>query len=72
TLAVATARMDKFVDKTLALSNAVALSSYVTGGTASQQQLSSTATQFEAEVAGGTFDKLHDAVVEHSTWLVAN
>jgi hypothetical protein len=30
------------------------------------------AQRFEAEAVSGAFDRLEDAVIEHSSWLAAN
>jgi len=61
--------MDKYIDKTLTLSNAAGLLRYINGG---KGMATSTASSFEGEALSGAFDRLTDAVEEHNAWLDTN
>ncbi|KAF5829049.1 hypothetical protein DUNSADRAFT_16642 [Dunaliella salina] len=71
-LSTATSRTDAFIDRTLALSNASQLAAYITGGKAKENLTGKSLEKFEAEAVGTSFERLKEAVEEHSRWLVTN
>jgi len=69
-LAETTSRVDKFVDRTIQISNLPVLINYVTGSKTSPA--SSMMSSFEAETMSSSLDTLKAAVMEHSRWLNTN
>ena len=71
-VAQAVSRNDRFVDKTLALSNINALSIYLLGPGKDGKGNLPVAADFDKEVVSGTFDQLNKQVNEHAGWLATN
>lgn len=67
----ATERCEKFVDRTLNLSNVVNLFSYVTASDRSRGDLP-VARGFDKEVVQGGYEELKRLVQEHTAWLTTN
>eukprot|EP00879_Flechtneria_rotunda_P003905 GHRR01004145.1.p1 GENE.GHRR01004145.1~~GHRR01004145.1.p1 ORF type:complete len:584 (+),score=253.10 GHRR01004145.1:1864-3615(+) len=70
-VADAISRNNKFVDRTLQLSNIPALTGYLfgSGGGSGGGVVSG---RWESEVVAGTFDQLAKQVAEHAAWLTTN
>lgn len=67
-VAEAVSRNNKFVDKTLQLSNLPALSGYLFGGSSASNILG----RWDGDVVAGTFDELAKQVNTHAGWLATN
>ena len=70
-VAAAVQRAERFVDRTLQLSNLGAAAAYVFGGPGGAAGLP-VARGFDAEVAQGASDQLAALAAEHAAWLEAN
>ncbi|KAI8475898.1 MAG: hypothetical protein J3K34DRAFT_517060 [Monoraphidium minutum] len=70
-VAAAVGRTDKFVDRTLQISNVGAAGAYIFGGPGGPAGLP-VARGFDAEVSQGATDQLAALVSEHAAWLGSN
>ncbi|WIA16861.1 hypothetical protein OEZ85_013792 [Tetradesmus obliquus] len=68
----AISRNNKYVDKTLQLSNLPALTGYLFGSSKGAAGMPVASSSWEAEVVSGTFDQLAKQVAEHAAWLATN
>jgi hypothetical protein len=70
-VAAVVARADKFVDRTLQISNVGAAGSYIFGGAGGASGLP-VAKGFDGEVVQGAADQMAGLVAEHAAWLASN